>query len=459
MKKILIIDDEASICSSLTFALEDKYDVLSTICPKEGLSIIKNKKIDLVLLDLKIGNVDGLEVLKKIKEINKNITVIIMTAYGSIMSSVDAMKKGAYTYLTKPLNLEELYLSIEQALNYKNLNEKVEYLSNELKEKYEYNGIIGKSKTMKEIFSLIERLKDVDAGVIITGESGTGKEVVAKAIHFTGNRKSEHFVEINCAAIPEGLLEEEFFGHKKGTFTNAISDKVGKFQYANKGTIFLDEIGDMSLNLQSKLLRVIQEKKFSPIGSNEIIETDVRIIAATNKDLSTMIEEGNFRKDLYFRLNIVEIKLPPLRERKEDLPLLFNYFINMYNKEMDRSIKGLSKEAEKLLLDYDYPGNVRELSNIIERGIILSKEDFINVESLPKNISETNIDISSNLNSDNENSSEKTNTLSGITLKEAEKILIKNCLELNKGHRKKTAEMLGISERGLRNKINEYNLE
>ncbi|MFK4785950.1 sigma-54-dependent transcriptional regulator [Fusobacterium sp. MFO224] len=458
MKKILIIDDEKYICSSLTYALEDKYKIKATTEPEEGINIIKNLPIDLVLLDLKIGEVDGLELLGEIKKINEKIVVIIMTAYGSIMSSVDAMKKGAYTYLTKPLNIEELYITIEQALNFKDLNEKVEYLNEELKNKYEYRGIIGKSKSMKEIFSFIERLKDVDTGVLISGESGTGKELVARAIHFSGKRKDKNFVEVNCAAIPEGLLEEEFFGHKKGTFTNAIADKIGKFQYADQGTIFLDEIGDMSLGLQSKLLRVLQDKKFIPLGSNEIITTDVRIISATNKDLKKMVEEGKFRRDLYFRLNIVEVKLSPLRERKDDLSLLIKHFIELYNKEMDKNIIGLTSEAKRVLLDYNYPGNIRELSNIIERGVILAVDEKIDVDSLPYNVIEKVKEKEKYKNNFSDEDIDELENLLGLTLKDAERILIKKCLDKNKGHRKNTAEMLGISERGLRNKIKEYEL-
>lgn len=450
MKNILIIDDEIGICSSLTFALEDKYKVYSTLNPDEGLEIIKNKNINLVLLDLKIGDVDGLEVLGRIKEINKEVIVIVMTAYGSILSSVEAMKKGAYTYLTKPMNLEELYIVIGKALEYQGMTEEIQYLNKELQNKYQYGGIIGKSEGMKKIFNLIEKLKDVETSVMITGESGTGKELVARAIHFSGKRKNNKFVEVNCAAIPEGLLEEEFFGHKKGTFTNAISDKIGKFQYANKGTIFLDEIGDMSLNLQSKLLRVIQEKSFIPLGANEPIDIDVRIIAATNKDLRKMVEEGTFRKDLYFRLNVIELKIPPLKDRKEDLPLLFNHFINISNKEMSKNVKGISKEVEKLLLEYDYPGNVRELSNIIECGVLLTQKEVIEKDSLPSNFIER-------FNKDKGYTIEGKD-LTAMTLKEVEKLLIEVVLKRNNGHRKKTADMLGISERGLRNKINEYNL-
>lgn len=449
-KKVMIIDDEISICDSLEFALEDKYEVMFTTNPYEGLEKIKGNNIDVVLLDLKIGSVNGVDILEKIKEYDKSISVIMMTAYGSIVSSVDAIKKGAFTYLTKPLNLEELYVSIEQTLEIRDLSKKVEYLSKELENKNNYQGIIGKSESMKNVFSLVEKLKDVDLGVMITGESGTGKELIAKAIHYSGKRKDNNFVEINCAAIPESLLEEEFFGHKKGTFTNAIADKVGKFEFADKGTIFLDEIGDMTLKLQGKLLRVLQEKKFNPLGSNETIETNVRVIAATNKNLKQLIQERKFREDLYFRLNVVEIDLPPLREKRTDLPLLFDYFINKCNGEMNREIKGISKEAEKILLSYDYPGNVRELLNIMEHSILFSQGDIIDVDSLPKRL-KCNELVEDELN-------KEIKSLSNLTLKDIEKIIIKKRLEENNGKKKITAESLGISDKGLRNKIAEYDL-
>lgn len=454
MEKIIIIDDEISICSLLTFALEKKYDVQATTDLEMGLDIIKKESIDLVLMDLNINNKNGIIILEEIKKINKSISVIIMTDSNSLLS-VEAMKKGAYSYLSKPINLEEVYMLVKQALELQKMNEKIEYLSKELQSKYQYEGIIGKTAEMQRIYSLIDKLKNVDTGVLIRGESGTGKELIAKAIHFSGNRKNYKFVEINCAAIPDGLLEEEFFGYKKGTFTNAISDKIGKFQYADKGTIFLDEIGDMSLNLQSKLLRVLQEKSITPLGSNEVIKSDVRIISATNKNLKKLVEEGKFRKDLYFRLNVIEINLPPLRDRKQDIPLLIKYFLNRYNKEMKKTVKGIDKKAEKILMNYDYPGNIRELSNIIECGVLLSQDNLIKTDCLPSRLSEEekNIDnLKKELIIDGKD-------LTEMTLKEVEKILIKICLEKNNGHKRKTAEMLGISERGLRNKIIEYELE
>lgn len=450
-KNILIIDDEIGICTSLYFALNDKYYVETAANPIQGIELIKKKCFNLCLLDLKIGEFNGLDVLEEIKSIDKNIIIIMMTAYGSIKSSVEAMKKGAYTYLTKPLDIGELYLVIEQAIEFQELNEKVEYLSKELKNKYVYNGIIGKSPSMNNLFKMIEKLKDVDTNVVIIGESGTGKELVARAMHYSGKRRKERFEEINCAAIPEGLLEEELFGHKKGSFTGAIEDRQGKFEVANKGTIFLDEIGDMPFTLQAKLLRVLEQKEYTAIGSNEKKKLDVRIVSATNKDLKSMVENGEFRQDLYFRLNVVEISLTPLREKKQDLPLLFNHFIQQYNKELNKNIKGFSKEAERKLLSYNYPGNVRELANIVECSMVLSNGEVIEVEDLPEEVKGHKEKLIKEKGIYAED-------LIGLKLKEAEERIIRACLIKNGGHRKATADMLGISEKGLRNKIKEYKI-
>ncbi|MDI6706560.1 MAG: sigma-54 dependent transcriptional regulator [Bacillota bacterium] len=449
-KRILILDDEKNICSSLTYALEDQYIVFSATNPVHGLEIINSQKIDLVLLDLKIGKVNGLDVLKEIKEIDKNIAVIMMTAYGTIESAVEAIKNGAFTYITKPLSIDELLVTIMKGLEYQFLNEKVEHLNNELKERYSYKGIIGKSPAMQHIFQLIDRLKDVDTNVLITGESGTGKELVARAIHYSGIRRKENFVAINCAAIPDGLLESELFGHKKGAFTGAEKDKIGKFEFANKGTILLDEIGDMSLNLQSKLLRVLEQREYNPLGSNEVFEVNARVIASTNKDLRELMDEKKFRDDLYFRLNVVEINIPPLRDRRQDLPLLFAHFLKVYNDKLGKQVKRLAPEVEELLLKYSYPGNVRELANIIEYGVLLARDDAIVLKALPDKVR------FNKLQSSLENEAD---SLLGLSLKEIEKLMINKSLELNNGNRKTTAQMLGISERGLRNKIKEYDLK
>lgn len=450
-KSILIIDDELGICTSLTLALEDMYKVKACVSPNEGLKALKEEFFNICFLDLRIGDYNGLDILKEIKSIDKNIIVIIMTAYGSIDTTIEAIKNGAYTYLTKPLNISELYILIEQALEYQRLNERVEYLSKELENKYVYNGIIGRSSSMKNVFKMIEKLKDVDTNVVISGDSGTGKELVARAIHFSGKRKTERFEEVNCAAIPEGLLEEELFGHKKGSFTGAVEDRQGKFEYANNGTIFLDEIGDMPFSLQAKLLRVLQQKEFSPIGSNEKKQLNIRVIAATNKDLKSMVDKGEFRQDLYFRLNVVEINLPSLKDKKQDLPLLFKHFIEKFNEDIGKNIKGISKEAEKKLLDYNYPGNIRELSNIFESSMVLSNSEIIEIDDLPDEVRLY------------EKSNKKSNSviledLVGMKLKDIEKRVIYATLTINGGHRLKTADMLGISEKGLRNKIKEYEI-
>ncbi|WP_369345673.1 sigma-54-dependent transcriptional regulator [Caldalkalibacillus mannanilyticus] len=365
-KNLLIIDDEAAICSSLAFALEDEFLVQSTTDPFEGMEWVKQQSFDICLLDLKIGKIDGLEVLTELKRHQPELIVIIMTAYGSISSSVEAIKKGAYSYLTKPLHIEELLTLLGQALHVQKLNQQVEFLSQELEKKYGYQGMIGKTPVMKHVFQLIDKLKDIDTNVLITGESGTGKELVARGIHFSGKRKKEHFEVVNCAAIPETLLESELFGHEKGAFTGATSRREGKFLLANQGTIFLDEIGDMSVSLQAKLLRVLQQKEITPVGSDQTIKLDVRVIAATNRDLKQAVKLGEFRSDLFFRLNVVEIQLPPLRERKKDIPFLMHHFIHKYNQELGKNVKGFSPQALECLQNYDYPGNIRELANLIE---------------------------------------------------------------------------------------------
>lgn len=448
-KRILILDDEKNLCSSLTYVLEDQYTVFSATVPSDGLEIIKSKKINLVLLDLRLGKTNGLDILNAIKKIDQHIVIIMMTAFGTIESTVEAIKSGAFTYLTKPLNKEELLVTIVKGLEYQSLNEKVEYLNNELKEKYSYRGIIGKSPAMQNVFELIDKLKDVDTNVLITGESGTGKELVARAIHYSGHRSKENFVGINCAAIPEGLLESELFGHKKGAFTGADKDKTGKFEFANKGTVLLDEIGDMSIDLQSKLLRVLEQREYTPLGSNESLPVTARVMASTNKDLRKLMIEKKFREDLYFRLNVVEINIPPLRERRQDLPLLFSHFLKLYNNKLGKQVKKLAPEAEELLLNYFYPGNVRELANIIEYGVLLARNDSVVLKAIPDKVK---------LNKIQRTLEGEAESLVGLSLEEIEKLMIKKSLELNLGHRKNTAQMLGISERGLRNKIKEYKL-
>lgn len=453
MANILIIDDEAAICSSLQFALEDEYSVSVTTDPSQGLEWSQQHNYDVCLLDLKIGDINGIDVLIELKKIQPKMNIIMMTAYGSIETSVDAMKKGAYSYLTKPLHMEEVMTLIKQALQFQSLNQKVEYLSQQLENKYSYEtGMIGKSAQMKKVFQLIEKVKDIDTNILVTGESGTGKELVARAIHYSGKRKANHFEVVNCAAIPEQLLESELFGHEQGAFTGATTKRDGKFQLAQNGTIFLDEIGDMPLALQAKLLRVIQQREVSRLGSNKTIKLNVRIVAATNRDLKKAVEEGSFREDLYFRLNVIEIPLPPLRERKEDLPFLLHHFIQTFNESLGLKIKGLSPEAYSVLINYNYPGNIRELSNIIEAAMVISDEQTIDVNDLPEQVLQVKPSHQYS-HSDMQSSVER---LVGLSFKEVEEKLILATLAKNKGHRKKTAEMLGISERSLRDKLKQY---
>lgn len=450
--KVLVIDDDPAICASLTLALKSSYYIKAVTTAEEGLLLLKEIPFQLVLLDLIIGESDGIEILKQIKAIDSSMVIIMMTAYGSIRSSVKAMKEGAFTYLSKPLELEELYIHMEQALKFRALHEKVNYLSHELESRYKYGEMIGKSPAMQQIYKVIDKLKDVDVSVLIKGESGTGKELVARAIHFSGSRREERFVEINCAAIPEGLLEDEFFGHRKGSFTGAVNDRKGRFEIADKGTLFLDEIGDMPLSLQSKLLRVLQSKEITPIGSNEVIKIDIRVIAATNRNLLQMVYEGTFRQDLYYRLNVIEIKLPPLRERNQDIFLISKELIERHNKEYGWNIQGLTKEAEKVLLSYGYPGNVRELENALEYAAVLCNGTIIDADDLPEHMT---------LRTEELRLSKEAfdmNIFCDLTLKELERLVIQACLKKNGGKQRVTAEQLGISERGLRNKIKEYGL-
>lgn len=450
-KKMLILDDEVGICASLSLFFEDDFKVYSTTDVGEAIAIVKTEEIDICLLDLRIGAYNGIEVLGEMKNIDPDIVVIMMTAYFSVDSIVDAIKKGAFSYVTKPLNLEGTSLVVKQALDFHDLNRKVEYLTQELNEKNGFGEIIGKSPAMKNVFNLINKLKDVDTNVVVTGESGTGKELVARAIHSMGSRNKSRFVEINCAAVPENLLEEELFGHKKGSFTGAVEDRQGKFAYANHGTIFLDEVGDMPLALQTKLLRVLQEKEYTPIGDNVKQKVDVRVIAATNKNLKQMVDEGEFRSDLYFRLNVMEIKMPPLRDRRQDISLLIRTFMESYNGNLNKNVSRISKEAEDLLIKFDYPGNVRQLSNIIEYAMVMCSDDCIEVKDLPD-------EVTLFRRTESPNNQLFTQDLIGMTLKEVERKLISETLARNDGSRKKTAEVLGISVKGLRNKMHEFGL-
>lgn len=445
---ILVVDDEKSICSLLSLAFKSEYEVTTVMTEEDCLRIIESTSFDVVLLDLKINTGDGIHLLQIIKRNWPNTPVIMMTAYGSIKTSVEAMQNGAFTYLTKPLDLDELRVHIQQALAASKLNDQLEFLSEELDKHRRYDEIIGESRVMQRIYDLIDRVKEVDSTVLITGESGTGKELVARAIHFGSRRSKERFVVVNCAAIPEHLLEEELFGHKRGAFTGAVQDKKGKFEIADGGSIFLDEIGDMHINLQGKLLRAIQDKEVCPLGGTQTRHVDVRIIAATNRDLIHKVQDGSFRADLYYRLNVMSIEMPPLRQRMEDIPILCAHFIKKFNSEQNKQVDRLSPEAAQILSKYDFPGNVRQLANIIEHAMIMTQGQEILPDCLPAKLWQ------------NSGSEEKEEgfVFRGKTLREIEREAIKEALQENGQRRDLTAKSLGISVRTLQYKIIEYQL-
>lgn len=385
--KILVVDDEENIRTIIKRAFQKEGFIVNTASSgNEALKELSKTSYDLVITDLKMPDGDGINLLKQIHSLYPETMVMVITAYASTESAVEAMKAGAIDYIVKPINIEELRIIVRNALEKKILKEENIRLKKELYEKYSFHNLIGKSKKIREIFSLIEKIAPTNSTVLITGESGTGKELVAKAIHFSSLRKDQPFVSINCGALPENLLESELFGHVKGSFTGAYTDKKGLFEIAHKGTILLDEISEMSLWMQVKLLRVLQEKKIRRVGGTEEKEVDVRIIASTNVDLSEKIKEGKFREDLYYRLNVIRINLPPLRDRREDIPLLVEHFIKIYNQKTGKNIKGIKEDALKILEAYYWPGNVRELENCIERAVVFETSDYITVDSIDENI-------------------------------------------------------------------------
>ncbi|SDE52158.1 sigma-54-dependent transcriptional regulator [Sporomusa acidovorans] len=453
MFKILVVDDEPAICTSLAFALEDNYTVATAGSAEAALTAIGMQEFDIILLDLKLGNADGMEVLQQIKTIDSSIVVIIMTAYGSIKSSVAAIKAGAFYYLTKPINMDELNMLLINASDYIGMRLKVKYLNDKLTEQGESTGIVGTSASIRQVMNDIERVKDIDINVLILGESGTGKELVAKALHYLSVRKNEPFEVINCAAIPAELLESELFGYEKGAFTGAMQKKKGIFELADRGTLFLDEIGEMDMKLQVKLLRVVQEKEIVPIGSNHRRKIDVRIVCATNRDLKKMVATGNFREDLYFRLNVVTINLPSLRERQEDIPLLIEHFVAKYNQKMANQIKCVEPDFLKMLTRYSFKGNVRELENIIERAMVFADDGVLRSTNLPIEVQKHGM---------KEQASSDTAMLIpvyiGEDLDQIERKVITQTLQHYRGDKGKTAQTLRISERKLWYKIKEYEL-
>lgn len=444
--RILVIDDEEKMCWALERALSHEgYQVVTATRGLQGIELAQETEPSMVILDLKMPDIDGIEVLKGIKNINPSIPVIMITAHGTIDTAIEAMKIGATDYITKPFKLEQLKVHIKQALHLSNLENQVNFLRQELGKKY--GKIVGQSVAMKEVTLLIRQVAKTGATVLITGESGTGKEVAAVEIHKASNRADKPFVAVNCAALPEQLLESELFGHSKGAFTGATSRKKGRFEIADKGTIFLDEIGEMPISMQAKLLRVLQERCFERVGGTETIHVDVRIIATTNVELTTAISNGTFREDLYYRLNVMRIIMPPLRSRKEDIPLLVNHFLEKFDPSRSKKI---SSEAMKILTLYNWPGNIRELQNAIERALIVCQGAEILPVHFPKEL----------LNSLEKTSAPVINlTEGGFSLEEMEKHLIIKALEKHNYNQTKAAKYLGITRPTLLYRLQKYGIK
>ncbi|MGE0525737.1 MAG: sigma-54-dependent transcriptional regulator [Bdellovibrionales bacterium] len=384
-QRILIVDDEALLRNALFRGFDRKgYQVITSATAAEAETISQSEKpLDLALVDLRLPDGDGIELMSKLRALHPNIQVIILTGHASIESAVEATRKGAFHFVTKPCNFDEILTLVDRALSHGQLARENQHLRNALHKKYRFDNIIGQSEAISQVLDLIERVAQSDSTVLITGESGTGKELIAKALHFNSDRGKEPFIPINCGAIPAELLESELFGHVKGAFTGAIANRTGRFEMADEGTLFLDEIGDMSPNLQVKILRVLQERRFEPVGGTKTINANVRVIAATNVDLEDAVQDGRFREDLFYRLNVIPIRIPPLRERKTDIPLLLHHFIEHFNRTRSRRLSGVSPAASELLSEYSWPGNIRELENLVERLSILKGSGMIDVSDLP----------------------------------------------------------------------------
>lgn len=388
-RRILIADDEAEIRESLSLLLEEEgYRCTTASDGTKAKKAIDEESYDILISDLKMPGADGIEVLEHLITHSSETLAIIITAHATVDTAIQALRKGASDYILKPLDFEEVLIRIRNLLQQRDLMQQNKYLREQIDQQYNFNHIIGESEAMKQVYRMVERVSGATTNVLVTGPSGTGKELVARAIHFHGPRSQQPFIAINCGAIPENLVESELFGHKKGAFTGAEADKEGVFEAAHRGTVFLDEVAEIPLNLQVNLLRVIQEREVKPVGSNAHVSFDARIIAATNRDLEKEVEEGRFREDLYYRLNVVEIPLPPLSERREDIPLLAHHFLKKYSDELKRDLKGIDSRAMGALISHDWRGQVRELENIIERAVLLGEGDYIGREDLPRSLRE-----------------------------------------------------------------------
>lgn len=448
-RRILLVDDEKNILKVMSASLKKEgYEVETARSGEDAIEKVGNNRYNLVITDYKLPGINGLDLLKELKVKNAELLVIILTAYGTIEKAVEAMKKGASNYLTKPLNLEELTLVVRDAMERHALIEENKDLKRRLLDKYSFDNIIGKSPAIEEVFRMIRMVSQSNANILIIGESGTGKELVALAIHYDSERKDFPFIPVDCAAIPEGLLENEIFGHEKGAYTGAHDRRLGMIEQAHMGTIFLDEVGELSLNLQKKLLRVLQEREFHRLGGKERVKVNIRVIAATNRDLQQDVKEGRFREDLFYRLNVVTIPIPSLRERMNDVPLLAEHFLGKYNDENKKDIRSFTPEVMKLFMSYEWLGNVRELENIVERAVVLCNFEKIVVDNIPPNI----INAVGDKRHIFETSSE------GMSLSEVEKKIIHKALEDVRWNQTRASHVLGISRKQLRTKMKNLGL-
>jgi DNA-binding NtrC family response regulator len=447
MTRVLIVEDERSAREALGSGLSSVgYQVLQAANGREGLRMALEGDVDVVISDMRMPEMDGLELLQELKKKQPDIEVIMVTAYGTIETAVEAMKRGAYDFVQKPINLGETRELVRKAIEKRSLVRENLQLREQLRDKYKFSSIIGNSPRIAEIFQVIAQVAPTQATVLITGESGTGKELIANAIHYNSPRSSKPFIKVNCASLSETLLESELFGHERGAFTGAVGQRKGRFEIAAGGTLFLDEIGTLSPTVQVKLLRVLQEREFERVGGNTPIKVDVRLIVATNRDLKAAVDAGEFREDLYYRVHVVKIEVPPLRERREDIPLLVDHFIRKYAARNNKNVTGITDKALSVLRSGDYPGNIRELENMIENAVVLAQSDRITVDQLPRAMRQKAV------------SPDSITVPMGVSIKEVEKEVIKATLERTGNNKTKAAALLGMGVRTLHRKIDEYRL-
>jgi two-component system, NtrC family, response regulator HydG len=450
--KILVVDDEPSQRKMLQANLSlDGYQVFQAEDGADAIAKVSEEFFDLILMDNRMSHIDGIEALKEIKKISPGIPVIIITAYASVETAVEALQAGAHDYLTKPLDIDELRIKVQQSLEFWRLKEENKLHRRRIENLFDTSQIVGRSEKMKQVLETVAMVAPTEATVLILGESGTGKELIANALHQGSNRTDKRFIKINCAALPETLLESELFGHEKGAFTGAVGRRPGRFELADGGTIFLDEIGELTQATQSKLLRVLQEREFEPLGSTKTVKVDIRIVTATNRMLSEEVKKGHFREDLFYRLNVVPVYLPALRERKEDIPLLIEHFLKIYNEKNSRNLQGFHPRAMDALMRYSWPGNIRELENVVERAVILTRDDYASFSELPEAIRGTTDDGFSE--------EVRAGIRPGMTIREMEKELIIKTLEDNDGNRTRSSRILGITRRTLQLKLKEYGID